>query len=154
MKMSLTVEGLRSDLDAVAELGDEMVAEVAQRISTVLSRSAPSRLLELLSQVAAELSDELPRGHVEVRVVGDDVHLAYVVTEEDHVGPEGDAELSARITLRLPDGLKARVEAAATQQGLSVNGWILRTLERGVAPSSSGRTSLRGSKRLQGFGTS
>lgn len=154
MKMSLTVEGLRSDLDAVAELGDEMVAEVAQRISGVLARSAPSRLLDLLSEVAAELSDELPGGHIEVRVVGDDVHLAYLAAEEDQANSEVDAELSARITLRLPEGLKARVEDAASQQGVSVNGWILRTLERGVVPSSSGRTSVRGSKRLQGFGTS
>ena len=78
MKMSLVVEGLRSDVAAVGELGDETVAEVADRIAAVLARSASSRILDLLSDVAAELSAELPEGRVEIRLVGDDVEFAYV----------------------------------------------------------------------------
>jgi hypothetical protein len=150
MKMSLVIEGLRSDIEAVGELGDEAVAELADRIGAVFTRSAPSRILELLSAVAAEISDELPDGHVEIRVVGDDVELVYVPAQGS--APEGDADLSARISLRLPDHLKSRVELAATREGISVNGYIVRMLERGVS-STPGRTT-RGAKRLQGFGTS
>ncbi len=148
--MSLVVEGFRSDVEAVAELGDDVVAEVAERIASVVNRSTPTRILDLLSDVAAELSDELPDGHVEIRVTGDDVELAYI--DGQHQLPEGDAELSARITLRLPESLKTRIETAASAQGTSVNGWILRTLERGVT-SSYGR-STRSGKRLRGYGTS
>lgn len=147
--MSLVVEGFRSDVAAVGELGDDAVAELADRIATMLSRSASSRILDLLSDVAAELSTELPEGRVEIRLVGDDVEFAYV--DERPATSEGDADLSSRITLRLSDQLKARVEESASQDGLSVNGWILRTLERGTSKT---RTRNDAGKRLRGYGTS
>ena len=43
MKMSLVVEGLRSDVISVGELGDDTVAEVAERIAELLGRSVPGR---------------------------------------------------------------------------------------------------------------
>jgi hypothetical protein len=150
MKMSLAIEGLRSDVAAVGELGDETVAEVADRIAAILARSAPSRILDLLSDVAAEVSAELPEGRVEIRLVGDDVQFAYV--DERACTPEPEAELSSRITLRLSDQLKARVEDSAVRDGLSVNSWILRTLERGTSLSQV--RSGRGGSRLHGYGTS
>ena len=150
MKMSLAIEGLRSDVVAVGELGDETVAEVADRIAAILSRSASSRILDLLSEAAAELSAELPEGRVEIRVVGDDVEFVYVDARVP--APEPEAELSARVTLRLSDQLKARVEESAGCDGLSVNSWILRTLERGT--STSKVRSGRSGSRLRGYGTS
>jgi hypothetical protein len=150
MKMSLAVEGLRSDIIAVAELGDDVVAEVAERIAALLTRSASSRILDLLSDVAAELSAELPEGRVEIRLVGDDVEFAYV--DERPTTPEGDDELSSRITLRLSDRLKARVEESAARDGISVNGWILRTLDRGTSPSNVRKS--HGGSSLRGYGIS
>jgi len=150
MKMSLVVDGLRSDAISVGELGDEAVAEVAERIATLLGRSLPARILDLLSEVAAELSAELPEGRVEIRVAGDDVHLSYVEDEQvPAVDSEGD--LSARITLRLTEGLKARVEEGAAGEGISANSYIVRTLERGTSTNRS-RT-RRGGNRLHGYGT-
>src|ERR1700733_13096733 len=106
MKMSLIVDGLRSDVVAVGELGDETVAEVAERIADVLGRSVPGRVLDLRSDAADELTATLPDGRVDIRVAGDDVDMTYV---EDEVAPvpaaDGD-DLSARITLRLGEGLK------------------------------------------------
>src|ERR1700735_190746 len=123
MKMSQVVDGLRSDVVAVGELGDDTVAEVAERIADVLGRSVPGRVLNLLSDAAAELSATLPDGRVDIRVAGDDVDLTVV---EDEGGPapaptsDGD-EQSARITLRLGEGLKSRLEAGAAAEGVSVN---------------------------------
>jgi len=149
MKMSLVVDGLRSDVVAVGELGDDAVAEAAERIAAVLARSVPSRILDLLSDAAAELSDVLPAGRVETRVTGDDVELAYV--EDEHAPDvEADGDASARITLRLGESLKARVEAAAASEGVSVNTFVVRTLERG---SSNPGRSRRGGNRLRGYGT-
>jgi len=150
MKMSLVIEGFRSDVASVGGLGDEMVSEVADRIATVLSRSVSSRILDLLSDVAAELSDELPEGRVEIRLIGDDVEFAYV--DEHPMAAEADVELSARITLRLPEQLKARVEESASREGISVNGWVLRALERSTSNARvrAGRTG----SRLRGYGTS
>lgn len=150
MKMSSVVDGLLSDVSAVGELGDAQVVDVAERIAAVLARSLPSRILDLLSEAAGELARELPQGRVELHVGGDDVELVYV--DDDPATSETDAELTARITLRLSDQLKARVEESASRQGLSVNGWVVRTLERGTAVSTHGNG--RAGSRLRGYGNS
>ena len=152
MKMSLIVDGLRADVAAVGELGDDMVAEVAERIAMVLGRSAPARILEVLSDAATELSAELPEGRVQVLLAGDDVGLSYV---EDAQVPAGEGEggdPSARITLRLSEGLKARVEESAVREGVSINTFIIRALDRGTGASRpTGR--VRGGNRLRGYGS-
>lgn len=158
MKMSLVVDGLRADVVSVGELGDDTVAEVADRIADVLGRSMPSRILDLLSDVAAEVSAELPDGRVEIRVAGDDVHLAYVEAAPVAAGePAGDAErdrdrdMSARITLRLGESLKARVEEGAAREGISVNTFIVRTLEHSASGEHKAKSYAR--NRLRGYGT-
>jgi len=151
MKMSLLVDGVRADVVSVGELGDEVVAEVAERIADLLGRSLPARILELLSDVAAEVSAELPEGRVEIRVAGDDVGLAYVEDTRVAGGESEAGDLTARITLRLSEGLKTRVEEGAGREGVSVNTFIVRTLERGSSTNRY-RTS-RGGKRLHGYGT-
>jgi hypothetical protein len=162
MKMSLVVDGLRSDVISVGELGDDTVAQVADRIAEVLGRSIPSRILDLLSEVAAELSAELPDGRVEIRVAGDDVDFAYVDDapvlaggSEGAVdgGGEGerDRDMSARITLRLSESLKARLEEGAAREGVSVNAFIVRTLEHGA--SGEHKRKRYAGNRLRGYGT-
>ncbi|HXN61683.1 MAG TPA: toxin-antitoxin system HicB family antitoxin [Acidimicrobiales bacterium] len=151
MKMSLVVDGLRADVAAVGELGDDVVADVAERIAGVLTRSVPGWVLDLLSEATAELSSELPGGRVEIRVTGDDVDLTYVADEPAPAG-EDDGDLSARITLRLAEGLKTRVEQGAGEEGVSVNTYILRTLERGTAQRARNSGGSRGGTRLRGYG--
>ena len=147
--MSLVVDGLRSDVVAVGELGDETVAVVAERIADVLGRSMPGRILDVLSDAAAELTATLPDGRVDIRVAGDDVDLTYV---EDGPAPTGEGdEQSARITLRLGEGLKSRIEDGAAAEGVSVNTFIVRALERG--PSSNRSRGARAGNRLRGYGT-
>ena len=148
MKMSLVVDGLRSDVVAVGELGDEVVGQVAERIADVLGRSVPGRILDVLSDASAELTSTLPGGRVDVRVAGDDVDLTYV---EDEPGPtEEYDEQSARISLRLGEGLKARLEAGAAAEGVSVNTFIVHVLER---HSNNRSRSNRVGHRLHGYGT-
>ena len=151
MKMSLVVDGLRSDVVAVGELGDDTVAEAAERIAAVLGRSVPGRVLDLLSDAAAELSAELPDGRVEIRVAGDDVDLAYVADEHGAGAGEPEGDLSARITLRLGEGLKSRVEERAAAEGVSVNTFIVRALERGTSAQRSRAAGV--GNRLRGYGT-
>jgi hypothetical protein len=160
MKMSWVVDGLRSDVISVGELGDDTVAEVADRIAEVLGRSIPSRILDLLSEISAEVSAELPDGRVEIRVSGDDVDLAYVEdsparsadADADSGGePDRDRDMSARITLRLSESLKARVEEGAVRQGVSVNTFIVRTLEHGSSGQHKQKNYAR--NRLRGYGT-
>jgi hypothetical protein len=57
---------------------------------------------------------------------------------------------TARINLRLPEALKARVEDAAAGAGLSVNAWLVRALGAAVDPQA---TPPRSGSRPSGGGT-
>ena len=52
---------------------------------------------------------------------------------------ETDEGATARITLRLPEQLKTRIEDAAGREGFSVNAWLVRAVSRGLdAAAGSG----------------
>ncbi len=146
MNLSIVIESLRSELIAVAELGDDRVAGVAHRLADTLSSSLRLRLQEVLAQAALELSSALPSGHVEVRLAGQEPELVYVEGETEPAGEE----LSARITLRLPESLKTAVEAAAARDGISVNTWLVRALAR----TAESRPRPGAGRRLSGYGRS
>ena len=145
MQLSPHVEALLADAAEIAAVGDEATTQAARRLTTALRPAAGLRLQELLTEATLELSAQLPSGHVEVRLAGQDVSLVYV--DEGADAPPAEEGLTARITLRLPEGLKAGIEAAAAREGLSVNAWIVRALSR-----STGATTRRGpGSRLTGF---
>lgn len=141
------VEKLERDLAAVAALGDDAVAHAAERLIQALRGSASYRLMEALSEVALEISAQLPDGHVEVRLAGPDAELVYVGPQPaDPPAVSSDDGLSARITLRLPENLKRELEAAATREGVSLNTWLVRALSRSTAPPPR-----RSGRRLTGY---
>jgi hypothetical protein len=147
MQLSRFVEALQNDLAAVAELGDEQTAEAARRIAVSIPGTLAMRILDLLGEASMELNGQLSDGRVEVRLVGQDPELVYVHEEQPESAPvSGDEAFSARITLRLPEGLKRSIETAADREGVSVNTWLVRALARSVhAPSR------RSGNRLTGF---
>jgi predicted DNA binding CopG/RHH family protein len=151
MQTTPYVDALLADLEAMAALGDDAVADAARRLSQTLRASAGLRLLDLLGEAALEVSGQLPSGHVEVRLAGQEPSLVYVEEESSSSTPAATAEdgTSARITLRLSEALKASVEAAATREGVSVNTWIVRALGR-----SSSAPVRRVGRRLTGYGES
>jgi len=63
---------------------------------------------------------------------GDQIRMTRVVAAEPDVAAPTPSDYSARIALRLSDGLKEDIENLATDVGSSVNSWIVRTLERSV----------------------
>ncbi len=46
--------------------------------------------------------------------------------------PPDDDEAVARISLRLPESLKARADAAAAAAGVSLNTWLVRAVATGL----------------------
>jgi len=148
MQLQRFVDALRADLNAVAELGDEATAEAAGRLTLTLQASVGLRLLDALSEAALELNENLPSGHVEVRLAGQDPQLVYVSDErEEPAATGGDEAFTARITLRLPDALKSSIEDAAAREGVSVNTYVVRALSR-----FGGRTTTTQSRnRLTGY---
>jgi hypothetical protein len=155
VRLSAVVGDLASDLTTLGTLGDDAMADAAKRLAAAMPGPLTARLLELLGQAAAELEGGEPGTHVQVRLVGDDVHL--VVIDPDPAAETSEPERhrdtdapDSRITLRLSATLKARVEAASDREGVSVNTWIGRALSqqlRDPRPSRMGR-------RLKGYGQS
>ena len=133
MQTSTFVDALVNDLSAVGGLGDEAVAEAARRLGPALRASTALHVLDLMAEAALEISSQLPTGHVEVRLAGQEPALVYVDDEPDAPSAAVDESTSARITLRLPDALKGELEAAAAREGVSVNTWIVRTLSRSAS---------------------
>jgi hypothetical protein len=153
MNTDAYVEGLLSDLAGLAALGDGPVADAADRLAGALKGPASLRLLDLLGEGAVEVSAQLPSGHVEVRLAGQEPSFVFV-EDEPGAAPAMDAGseegLNARITLRLPGALKESIERAATRDHLSTNTWIVRELTR-----STSAPPTRGSgRRLTGYATS
>jgi hypothetical protein len=152
MELAPHVDALVRDLTAIAAVGDDATSQAAARLAAALKASAGLRLLDALSEAALELGEQLPGGHVEVRLAGQDPSLVYVEDEPAPTAPSGEENLSVRITLRLPEGLKVAVEGAAARDGVSVNTWLVRALARAVSSWAS-RGSGSGN-RLQGFARS
>ena len=149
MDVSHHVDALLSDLAGVAAVGDEPVAQAAERLSQALRASAGLRLLDVLGEAALEISAQLPSGQVEVRLAGQQPSLIYVESQAQQA-PASDDALSARITLRLPESLKTSLEAAAGREGVSLNTYLVRALSRAVSsPSQRGP-----GNRLTGFAQS
>lgn len=150
MQLEPHVESVQNELASLAALGDETTATAADRLSRALGSTLGLRFLDLLSEAALEISGQLPSGHVEVRMAGQNPGLVYVEAVEDEAAPASGEELSARITLRLPGGLKGTLEVAAAREGVSVNTWVLRALGRAL----SGPAPRRHGNRMRGFAQS
>ena len=152
MQIDGYVQALREDLARIAAVGDESTARAAELLSVALESAVGRRLLEALSEAALELNNQLDGGRVEIRFAGTDPELVYIRDEESAPAvDQADEAFTARITLRLPDSLKTRLDAAASLHGVSVNTWLVQVLQRSLEP----RTPSGGSRRrLTGYGRS
>ena len=142
MQITVHVDALQNDLAAVAAVGGAAETEAARRIAVALESAFRVRLLDAVSDAAHELSGQLPHGRVEVRLAGGEPSLVFVEeAPEPRPAPGEEAGLGARITLRLPEALKSRVEAAASATGVSVNTWLVQAISRSLdtPPRRTGR---------------
>ncbi|WP_106403366.1 toxin-antitoxin system HicB family antitoxin [Actinocorallia populi] len=156
------VENLRRELVVAAEAGGPEARALAERLTGVLEAATRLALLEALSAAADEITRELAPGSVDVRLRGGDP--AFVVTPPQS-GPSYEAAGggqetappavppaapptveeggTARMTLRLPEHLKLRVEEAAGRQGISVNAWLVRAVSAAFEPGAGPRPADR-----------
>jgi hypothetical protein len=148
MQLDSHIQAIREDLANTARIGDEATAEAAQRLSEALGSTLHLRLLDLLGEASLEIAGQLASGRVEVRLAGRDPELVVVMEEAEEPPPVATSEeYSGRITLRLPETLKASVEAAANQEGISTNAWLVRSIARML----DARPTRRSRKRIQGY---
>lgn len=145
MNLAMHVESLRQQLVAAAEMGGPESTAVVDRLSAGLEAATRLVLLEAVSAAADEITRELAPGAVEVRLRGSDPEFVVVLPSEA-VGATGTGGSSgepvsipgaedggtARLNLRLPEGLKVRIEEAAQTEGLSLNAWLVRAAAAAV----------------------
>ncbi|MFL5916997.1 MAG: toxin-antitoxin system HicB family antitoxin [Gaiellaceae bacterium] len=153
MQIDGYIQALREDLVRVASLGDETTSRAAELLSVAIEASLARRLQDVLAEAALELNAQLDAAHVEVRIAGRDPELV-LVREDGSISEPVDEAFSARITLRLPESLKQRVESAAAREGGSVNTWLVQALQRSVEPKSHRSISSGSRNRLTGYGRS
>ncbi|MGH3133640.1 MAG: toxin-antitoxin system HicB family antitoxin [Gaiellaceae bacterium] len=148
MQLDNHVQAIQEDLAATAGIGDDATAQAARRLSEALASTLHLRLLDLLGEAALEIGGQLDAGRVEVRLAGREPELVVVMEDtSDSVQVAPGEEYTGRITLRLPETLKASVEQAAAQEGVSTNAWLVRTIARMLDT----RSHRRGRHRIQGY---
>ena len=134
MRMDITpyVESLRSSLVSAADSAGDETRQAAERLGFALESSARLAIMEAVSQAAAEITAEMPNGGVDVRLNGREldflVHVA-APTPPTPPPPPAPEEVEeggmSRITLRIPESVKAKAEERATDAGQSLNTWLV-----------------------------
>jgi hypothetical protein len=154
MQISSMANALAADIANLGGLGDDALAAAAEKLAAAMAAPITARLIEFVTEMAADLDASLGQGRVEVRLVGGDAELVLIDDAAESAPPDddgdADADASARITLRLSPSLKAKVDAAAAAEGTSVNTYIIRLL--GQRPRTAQHSP--GRRRLSGYGRS
>jgi hypothetical protein len=143
MDMSEYVATLRRELATITRFAGEDVSRAAEMLTEAMDSSVRLTLLEVLSAAAAEITTRLDDAVIEVRLAGSDADFVVTMTNDEPFQPPappappappgGEApDDMARVTLRLSEPLKARVEAAAGVAGVSVNAWLVRAISQAL----------------------
>ena len=169
MELSPYVEALRRELAVAAEAGGADARALAERLAASLESATRLALLDALSAAADEITRDLAPGSVEVRLRGRDPEFVVTAPPTDlsfedaptsslrsalagavevamgvrppasSAPPDADEGGTSRITLRLPEHLKPRIDEAASRAGLSVNGLLVRVVSAALEPDDPGR---------------
>jgi len=160
------LEEIHQQLETAAAAGGDEARYLAERLLAPLDAAIRLALLDALSAAAQEITCDLAPGSVEVRLRGREPEFVVTVPAEpagaepagspstavDGWSPSGvvtvgeasgDDGTVARINVRMPERLKARVDQAAAGEGLSVNTWLVRAAAAALERSDPGRRAPR-----------
>ncbi|MBU2694141.1 pilus assembly protein HicB [Pimelobacter sp. 30-1] len=158
MDITPYVDSLRRDLLAAADSAGPEARAIAERLGYALDPAVRLAVMEAISQAATEITAAMPGGGVDVRLDGRDLDFVVDAGGPGGLGglgrpgapggsdgpvppqppavpappalPDEDEGL-ARVSLRLPESLKARADELATRAGQSLNTWLV-ALVRGA----------------------
>jgi hypothetical protein len=154
MDLSPYIESVRAGVVSASSLADEPTQHVAARLGTAIESSTRLALIRALSDAAGTISAELAPSSVEVRMVGSepefvvsiqtaDAEPTLLMPESEQAGEDAAAtsdvedEPVARISLRLPQSVKTRVDEIASAEGISTNAWLIRAVMDALSERSS-----------------
>jgi HicB family len=164
MELTPYADRVRQELLTAADAAGPEGRATAERLIAPLDSAIRLTLLSALSAAADEITQDMAPGSVEVRLRGLEPRFVVAAAPADSWSdapgammaqpPVADDDAAtARINFRPPEQLKARIDAAAAAEGLSVNAWLVRAvsavLDRSgrpgrARPSSSGGQSFTG----------
>jgi hypothetical protein len=157
MDLQPYVEAVRHELNLAAAAGGAEAQALADRLSAPLESAIRLALLEALSAGAEEITSELAPRSVEIRLRGRDPEFV-VSAPLDELSAHEPLEVALgdddggtwRITLRLPESLRAAVEAATRHDGSSLNAWLVRAVAAAVQ-SKAGRATPGNARQVTGW---
>jgi hypothetical protein len=140
MDLTPYVSRLSAELAVAAEAGGDDARALAERLTAPLDSAVRLTLLEALSAAADEITRDLAPGSVELRLRGRDPSFVVTPPPTDESFADSAARAPAaqppvldtedgamaRINVRLPEQLKARIEEAAAKEKVSANVWLAR----------------------------
>ena len=140
MQTEAILDGIEEAVETQLAIGggSDAFEEAAVALMAALRPALQQAAFRLAEQAAAEIGAQL--SGYSVVVVLEDGEPSLLVREETGDRSPVPEDLSARITLRLPDSLKDELEAAAGETGDSVNAFVVKAL--------SSRASRRASRRI------
>ena len=169
MDLTPYVTNLRNELAVAAEAGGEDARALAERLTAPLDSAVRLTLLEALSAAVDEITTDLAPGSVELRLRGREPGFIVTPPPTDEsfadatqpaaaiAPPVLDAEdgAMARINVRLPEQLKARIEEAAAKEKISANVWLVRAaaaaLDSGTTRRAEPNRAAVGSQHITGW---
>ncbi|MDH2425309.1 hypothetical protein [Sphaerisporangium sp. TRM90804] len=173
MDLTPYVDNVRRELAVAAEAGGADSRALAERLTGPLESAVRLTLLEALSAAAGEITRDLAPGSVDIRLRGRDPDFVVTPAPADRgsveapnrslrtalagavevamgvrppvpeTAQESDEGGTARISLRVPDHLKPRIEEAAGREGLSVNAWLVRSVAAALDLGDQGGAATR-----------
>ena len=144
MELRTYVDAVRHELAVAAAAGGDDARELAERLTAPLESALRLALLDALSEAATEITRDLAPGSVDLRLRHREPAFVVTPPPADHWADEpaaapapaqpapppppvdGEDDTTVRISLRLPEHLKNRVEAAPAAAGVSINTWLNR----------------------------
>ena len=163
MDLDPYVSLVTDQLLAAAALGDERTRQVAAGLAASAAGAVRLAALNAISATADEInaalldtagievtiSIQLVNGQPTVRV-----DSARVPQPGPAADPGLDGDASARISLRLPELLKADIDAAANREAVSVNTWLVRAARTALHPARSASSDeVRTGRHIRGWVT-
>ena len=153
MELSTYVQDLRRELGALTTFASDDVVRVTGQLAEALDPAVRLTLLNVLATVAAEITSQLDDTVIEVRLAGSDPEFVVTAvpphpdvaepadgpTTGAGSAPDAEEAGTARVTLRLAERLKTRIEEQDAAEGVSVNSWLTRAAARALDEPQAGR---------------
>jgi hypothetical protein len=153
MNLTPYISNLQDSLVAAAAAGDEETRRTAELLTAAIEPAGRLALMHAFSDLAAEVTAALPDRVVEVALDGPDLVVRVVGADMPaRSEPMLEAGNTSRVTLRLPDELKARADETASADGISLNAWLTRVVADAVQSGGRDSTLARGTgHRIRGW---